>query len=471
LITISRLLARRLRSIFRQALSLTPSLFAQPIQLTAGPEGLQVAGALHGFAACYQQPGALAECNLTIPYSLLKEVEGNHEEPVYLIPKTKGSVLARWQDGAVPQERTVEVPADKSDVVLPARPVQWVENPPDLRLALAETARVVDPSAARYALGCIQLRGAAGDVNATDGHEVYRHGGFQFGTERELLVRPCGVFAAKEFSVEQPVQFGTTDQHVVLGVGGWQFWLPLEKEGRFPRIDDVIPGESNAATTLVLSRSDREFLADNLSRLPGDADTDRPVTMDLNGCVAIRGRSGDQGSVTELRLSNSVRSGNEIRVNTNRRFLERAAQLGFERLAFVAPESPIVCRDGRRTYVWAVLNAKDAIPAGKSVVIESPAVRRQKLRQSNIQTIPRSPTTTMATRQSVTSPESATPSAHAAPSQKEPSVTDQAITLRASLRNTLDQVNNLLRAIKRQKRQEKFLRSTLASLKELQQVA
>jgi hypothetical protein len=55
--------------------------------------------------------------------------------------------------------------------------------------------------------------------------------------------------------------------------------------------------------------------------------------------------------------------------------------------------------------------------------------------------------------------------------EKEPSVTDQAITIRNGLRDMLVQVNRLVRAIKRQKKQERFLRSTLASLRELQNVA
>ncbi len=54
---------------------------------------------------------------------------------------------------------------------------------------------------------------------------------------------------------------------------------------------------------------------------------------------------------------------------------------------------------------------------------------------------------------------------------KEQSVIEQAMTLRATLRDLLGQVNHLVQAIKRQKKQEKFLRSTLASLKELQSMA
>ena len=64
-----------------------------------------------------------------------------------------------------------------------------------------------------------------------------------------------------------------------------------------------------------------------------------------------------------------------------------------------------------------------------------------------------------------------TGSATPQPSRPEPSVTDQLLALRTTLREALERVNGVARAIKRQKKQEKFLRATLASLKELQSVA
>ncbi len=474
MITISRLLARRLRTVFRPALSLTPSLFTQPIQFVAGPEGLRVTSQRQGFAACYYDSTTYPECKLTIPFSLLKEVDGGRDEPVYLVTKSNGRVLAHWQGGAVPQELIVEVPADQQEVELPVTPQNWTENPTELRQALATAAQFVDTGSARYALGCIQLRGKHGDISATDGRQIFQQRGFQFGTDQELLVRPSSLFSAKELIGELPVQFGITDEHAVFGLDAWRFWLPLEKEGRFPRIDEVIPAERSVVTTLELSHSDTVFLAENLKRLPGSETSDQPVTLDLNGWVAIRSRNGDEGSVTELRLSNSVRSGNEICVQTNRRYLERAAQLGFQRLGFVAPEAPIVCREERRTYVWAVLEAKGAVPADKAVVIQSPLDSHKATRKSRTKSRLQRIHTMSARPKAESSPSTkaepvSTPVNSAA--GKEPSVIEQALALRDLLRNTLSSVNRLVLAIKRQKKQEKFLRSTLASLKDLQSVA
>jgi hypothetical protein len=431
---------------------------------------LRAVAQLRGFAASYHDPTPLPDCNLAVPLSLLKEVEGSRAEPVYLLPESDGSVQARWQEGAVPQQRTVSVVPELADVVLPVLPNQWIENPPTLRQAIADAALCVDPSVARYALGCIQLRGKQGDVSSADAHQVFRQSGFQFGTEANLLFYPSHVFSGKELAGELPVQFGVTDEHVVLGSGPWLFWLPLEKEATFPNIDSVIPKAEQVVTSLQLSPSDMAFLTENLAKLPGSEDADQPLTLDLNGRVAIRGRTGDKGPVTEMWLCNSQRSGKEIRINTNRQYLRQALQFGFDRLSLFSPEMPIVCDDEQRTYLWAPLTSKDTIPAGKSVVIESPTDNPRANSTSTNQSVSRR-TSSMRVRKD---PAPTPPSAAAAPTQtpgKDPSVVEQAVALRSSLRDVLGQVNNLLRAIQRQRKQEKFLRTTLASLKELQSVA
>ena len=119
---------------------------------------------------------------------------------------------------------------------------------------MATAFQVTDPTTSRYALSCIQLRGAQGDINASDGHQIYRQAGFTFGCQEDLLVQASKVFAASELHVEQPVLFGKTEDHAAFVIGNWCFWLPIEKEGRFPRLDDALPDPEKAPTTLQLHR-------------------------------------------------------------------------------------------------------------------------------------------------------------------------------------------------------------------------
>jgi hypothetical protein len=89
--------------------------------------------------------------------------------------------------------------------------------------------------------------------------------------------------------------------------------------------------------------------------------------------VAVRAKSLDQPTPTELTLTESSVSGEPIRINTNRRYLARALNLGFREVYVFSPKTPVSCRDGRRQFAWALLNPESAIPPTTDVVrIESP---------------------------------------------------------------------------------------------------
>src|SRR5205823_4870632 len=115
-----------------------------------------------------------------------------------------------------------------------------------------------------------------------------------------------------------------TDTHVVLQAGAWTFWLAVQVDARFPRIEQVIPGPSAVTTRL---------------RLDGGDAANEPVTVDLNGQVAVRARASDHGPVTELVLARSGYTGTPVRVSTNRGFLARAVKLGFTAVEVVDADS------------------------------------------------------------------------------------------------------------------------------------
>jgi hypothetical protein len=119
--------------------------------------------------------------------------------------------------------------------------------------------------------------------------------------------------------------------------------------------------------------ADAEFLLHSLPRLPGKADYNNPVTMDLNGHVCVRARAAVQPQITELVLSRSEAAGAPARLNLNRDHLNRALQLGFTELQVVTASKPLVCRDEHRTYLLMPLEPKDALPpAADALRIDSP---------------------------------------------------------------------------------------------------
>ena len=146
-----------------------------------------------------------------------------------------------------------------------------------------------------------------------------------------------------------------------------------------------------------------------------------------------------------------------------------------------------MCDDGRRQYIWALLDPKNAIRSNsKAIRIVSPGVpgdsptsqippppNRITMPQSN--SIDNTSATSVA--QSTTNGQSEATSQAPTNGQRvrvkrKPKVgttLDQATALRDSLRRSAGEASDLVRLLKRQRRESQLVQSTLASLKQLQQ--
>jgi hypothetical protein len=341
----------------------------------------------------------------------------------------------------------------------------------------------------RYALHCVQLRGRDGGLIATDGGQVLQQTGFDLPWTDAVLVPRTNVFASHDLPADQPVEIGRTDNHVVLRDGPWTLWLVIEKNGRFPSTDSIIPDVATATTRLALHESDAEYLLDVMPRLPSDDDTNDPVTLDLNGRVAVLAKAVGDSPITQVVLSNSRRTGAELRWQTNRKFLARAMRLGFRDVCLHGAESPVVCRDEHRVYVWALLEADKALaPTENMVPLISPvstvAAIAQRHRipaaRRHHQPTERKPSRMSHNRIAATlagSMQSANGSAQPQVEPNDPAadqstsfgtVLREAESVKTSLRAAHTQVTRLIAALKRHRRQAKLTQATLASLKQLQ---
>ena len=477
MIQITRLLAKQIRTIFKNALGFTKSALAPDLRLTTGPDGLKAQAQTFEHAAEYHQPGPLEPAELVVPFAVLDDVQGTRAEPVdFSLPKPD-VLAATWEDRGVP--RTIEYDRPKprqGPPSFPAAPAAWTENPPPLLAALCDAFDTTDIESSRYALGCIQLRGQAGEIAATDGHQMLLQSGFYFGFDEELLVRRTSAFKGKVLPTDQVVQAGRTETHVAIRIGGWTFWLAIEKEGRFPRVEHIIPAASSASTTLELVQTDADFMAANISRLHNRAD-ERAVTLDLNGAIAIRAKDMDAARPVEMVLSNSIRMGEDIRINTDHRFLVRAVEMGFRQLKLYGPNGAVLARDDQRNYLWMPLGPDNLIlPSDDCLRIESP---RAALRSSPTSPVSRS--TLPMNRPPLQATASPPPAAESAPQtaptrcRRASAVTasplDQAVGLRTSLREAVHRTNELIRSMKKERKHQRLLKSTLKSLKDLQAAA
>ncbi len=364
--------------------------------------------------------------------------------------------------------------------------LEFASNEPELLIALRDVMETTDKNANRYALNCVQWKGR-GSIAATDGHQLLVQSGFVFGWSEDVLMEASDVFASRELPRDQPVQIGKTANWVTVQAGAWTIHHAIQKEGRFPDLDRVIPAASAVVTRMQLDADDAEFLSERIERLPADDTPERPVTVDLNGSVAIRARQDDNSPLTELVLSRSRRIGPELRVQTNREFLARALDLGFTDFGFASSEAPCVCTDATRTYVWQMLDPQSALAASSDAQriaspvastsarpslsdrrsaprSQPPSSKEQRLSTSNGSSGPvnRLPPSSGAATIPVTSSSSPVPASN--------DLISQAEQVRDSLRTTLLNVTTLISVARQQRRQSRLMKTTLASLKQLQQL-
>jgi hypothetical protein len=357
MVTLTRRQARGLRGVLRRArLGIAHRGPLPPLLIRSDGPKLRARYRYAGLAVEYATGGDPGPGEaVALPLDALAEFEGRDETPVTLEAAAPDRTIARWADRGVPQRREYTVTPADALAPFPEPSATWAEAPPALLDALAETSATAADDSPRYALNCLRLNGARGEVAATDGRQLLIHGGFDFPWGAELLVRRSSVFAAKPLPRDRPLQVGSTGTHFVLRAGPWALFLEVQTGVRFPRVEEVVPAAGSAAARLRLDPADAAFLAAALARLPGAEQVNAPVTVELNGRVAVRARGEGGGPATELVLSRSANTGAATRVATDRRLLTRAVALGFTDIELSGPAAPLVGREGPRTFAWQPL--------------------------------------------------------------------------------------------------------------------
>jgi hypothetical protein len=475
LITITRLLAKQLLTVLKRLIPRGGRNRELPVKVETGPQGLLIEANSSQFGFQYREPGRLPKHSLTVTPELLHDVAGTKPIPVTMAPSSKNQVRVQWQEGVVPKSALFALPDSKHKPADLVAPTVWAQNPPEVLSVLHQTMAISDSKHSRYALGCVQFNGKAGEFAATDGCQIILHSGIKLNFNAEILVPASMVYGSPELVTDASVLFGKTETHFAVQTGPWTIFTLIQKEGRFPRVHEVFPNAKTPKTTLQLSPADIAFLTQTIPQLPCHDENFLPITVDLKSNVAIRAR-GDDGPPTELILRGSSHEGADVRLNINRTFLERALKLGFDRIQVHDKGQPVQCCDARRRYAWMTLEDSGAIPASKNaIVIESPTAeapvqtRSTKSVPSTPNTIPMRRRRTQFAPAPTTAPQTQAPKSTGKPSG--PGLIEQVTELRVAAKDLYAKTTELLRSMKRQRRQHRIMQSTLQSLKELQQVA
>ena len=362
---IPRSTIRRFRAVLRRA-GLHKSAHSHPplvlVNTTATTLVMSCANGRVGVA--WQLPGSGQPARLLLPQDALSLCEGKSEEPVEFVPGDNRQVQLNWSDRGLPQSRSFTTEPEAEPLVVP-QPETWETNDPGFLMAFHEAMQTTDPVSTRYGLSSVQLQGASGVMNATDSHQMLRQTGFRFPWPEDLLVGQTNLCGCREWPHHVPVRIGKTEDWITLQTGSWTIHLALQTGLRFPIVANVIPPADGITARLHLDPRDVTFLSDTIDRLPDADPNHHPVTLDLNGHVALRAGGAEELILTELVLQHSRWEGTPVRLSMNRQYLARALALGFREVAISNADKPLLCDDGRRQYVWSTLEKGDSLANGR----------------------------------------------------------------------------------------------------------
>ncbi|QVL30259.1 hypothetical protein KIH39_15505 [Telmatocola sphagniphila] len=362
MIHLQRRQVRQLRSLFKK-LGAARCPAPTSLLLKTDSSGLSIQGSIGEVTAIYRLPGSFAEEQMTIPFAVFNDTAGSDDSIVEIVALVHQKLRVAWSSGSMPQVREYEIPSSVESLLLPE-----VWTPMDLRLrdALAEAMRSAAAEATRYAVNYVQLRGRTGEVIGTDTRQLFIESGFPFPWEDDLLIPRCGLLGAEELKGDS-LEIGRTASHLWLRLGAWSIALQTAQEKSYPDVYRAIPNQTDA-TLWKVDGQEAGALLNCLKEMPGEKDPHRPVTLDLNGHVALRSRGTESTQPMEVHLRQSRVEGSPIKLALDRGHLRRALSLGLTEFQIAHPDKPILCTDGPRRYVCMPLGKASVIAASPEAV-------------------------------------------------------------------------------------------------------
>lgn len=260
---------------------------------------------------------------------------------------------ARWEENGKPKSRPIDLilPGKQHDPL--PRPQELKPVPASFLVALHEAGRTSSREDGRYSLSKVQLRGAKGQVIATDGKVAVIFGKFPFTFTEDVLVPAIPLFGCPELRDEKDVRVGRNAKHLVVGAGDWTAWLAIATSTKFPDVAAVVPRQ--APTSVELDRADAAKLLPQLPQLPGQSHENRPVTLRADGVLSVSGHDESTGDEKEIPLPGSPVTGPAVKAVLDRRALARMLALGCTKLR-LTPNKAVVGEGAEVTVLVAPLD-------------------------------------------------------------------------------------------------------------------
>ena len=449
MILMTRMIARDFRAAFLRCLTSRPRDPAPPVVIRFA-NGTRTIACTTGDGVILTHVAPIDERDdlLVLPADFLAKVEGGTDEGVQLDRQPKWRGVLHWHVGTMP--RTLPV------ALLPPSSHHDFPQPPDFTPvsakvldALHECGRTAARKSGRYTLSKVQVRGRAGQVVGTDGKAALQYGGFTLPFTDDVLVPAVPVFGLK-FVTRGDVRIGRTSTHLVLAAGVWAVWLPTDTTGRYPDVAAILP--RNPPTTVTIDERDAVALLLVLSGLPGEDDENRPVTLDADRTLTVRGRDDGTREMREVSLPRSTVSGPAVRMALDRRMLARLLLLRCFILK-LTPDKPAVAEGDGIVFV----------ALGLDPTLVAPPAETPRARMTALVPLPKPQPTPHERSQPVPIPET---NGHALRGDLADPL-PLAEELRAALADAATKAARLVTALRQSKKEKKALSAVLTNLKQL----
>jgi hypothetical protein len=393
-----------------------------------------------------------------VPMQVLGVILETEKDPVEIHCQGKLTGEARCVENGQPCSKAIQLIEPHKQHEPPTQPKGFSSVPEGFLKALHECGRSVADEKGRFALDRIQVRGKRGQVIATDSHIALIFGGFSFPFVEDLLIPAFPLFGLSDLHY-QDVRVGRMATHLVVSIGPWTVWLAILILGKFPEVAAVVSRQS--PTLVRFDPQDVTALLNDLAGLPGAKEHDRPVTLDLDGTVTMRGQDSQSKETREITLVHSRVEGPPALFALNRKVLARALSLGCLTL-HIAPEKPCVAECEGITFLamtldpdLIVLHTENATPVASTPISQSIPPIPVPQRRNDVK--PNEPNG----RSPNGRPEPPLPSSEAADSLI------AAEELRAALAEATLKANKLVAILRSGSKEKRVLASVFAGLKKL----
>ena len=328
-----------------------------PVAFRTTADGLTLSGGVAGVGLSRHLPGPGGDAAFAVPAHALQAVARDAAGEIEWTPTGAAGVRASWSGGG--REVPAVDPAPAPAVVLAA---DWQPAGADFVRALRDAGRAVrrEPDA-RYAYHRVLLDAPAGKVVATDGVNLFVHGGFGWTAPGPAAVPAVGVWAAGFWARAGDPAVAVGAAAVGVRAGPWAVTLPVDRAARFPAYGDLLARLRVPAARVTLTAADAAAWAAGLAAWAAADGPDEPVVLALADPPTLtRGATGPAGRLTAAGSAFAGRRA--VRATTARAPLGRALALGFRTLTAVGVGHPLVALDGPRRYVWAALDPAPVPP-------------------------------------------------------------------------------------------------------------